>query len=78
VLFEPRARVVHLGSTSMKSPLKVEFWKGVGLARYFRKRADNIGRKAVAAALTPLIIAVSVARPILRGQAMKKRGGLRF
>ena len=78
VLFEPRARVVHLGSTSMKSPLKVEFWKGVGLARYFRKRADNFGRMAVALALTPLIIAVSVARPILRGQAMKRRGGLRF
>ena len=78
VLFEPRARVVHLGSTSMKSPLKVEFWKGVGLARYFRKRADNFSRLALALLLTPVIIAVSVARPVLRGQAMKRRGGLRF
>jgi N-acetylglucosaminyl-diphospho-decaprenol L-rhamnosyltransferase len=77
-LFEPRARVMHLGSTSLKSPLKVEFWKGVGLARYFRKRADNIARLALAVALTPLIIGVSVIRPVLRGQALKKRGGLRY
>jgi GT2 family glycosyltransferase len=78
VLFEPGAQVVHLGSTSLKSPLKVEFWKGVGLARFFRKRADNLARRALAFALTPAIILVSVARPILRGQAFKKRGGLRF
>jgi N-acetylglucosaminyl-diphospho-decaprenol L-rhamnosyltransferase len=78
VLFEPRARVIHLGSTSQASPLKVEYWKGVGLARYFRKRADNPRRRALAIALTPLIISVSVLRPILRGQMFKARGGLRF
>ncbi len=78
VLFEPRARVVHLGSTSLQSPLKVEFWKGVGLARFFRKRADTAKRAAAAFLLTPLIIATSVVRPILRGQAFKSRGGLRF
>jgi GT2 family glycosyltransferase len=78
VLFEPSARVIHLGSTSRKSPLKVEYWKGVGLARFFRKRADNNQRVFAAFLLTPLIIAVSVLRPILRGQAFKNRGGLRF
>jgi len=78
VLFEPNARVVHLGSTSMKSPLKVEFWKGLGLARFFRKRADTPARIALALILTPVIIAISVLRPILRGQAFKRRGGLRF
>ena len=78
VLFEPRAKVVHLGSTSLKWPLKVEFHKGVGLALFFRKRADNVRRRLIAWALTPVIIAVSVARPILRGQAFKNRGGLRF
>ena len=78
VLFEPMAHVIHLGSTSLKWPLKVEFHKGVGLALFFRKRADNTRRKIVAWALTPLIIAVSLARPILRGQAFKSRGGLRF
>ena len=78
VLFEPRARVVHLGSTSLQSPLKVEFWKGVGLARFFRKRADSLQRIVTASLLTPVIIVVSVVRPIMRGQAFKRRGGLRF
>ncbi len=78
VLFEPHARVIHLGSTSFKSPLKVEFWKGVGLARFFRKRANNVQRAALAIALTPVIIIVSIARPVVRGQAFKRRGGLRF
>ncbi len=78
VVFEPRARVIHLGSTSKASPMKVEFWKGVGLARYFRKRANNSVRRFLALLLTPLIIVVSVARPVLRGQMFKSRGGLRF
>lgn len=78
VLFEPRARVTHLGSTSYASPMKVEFWKGIGLGRYFRKRADNLPRKLLAVALSPVIVAVSVCRPILRGQMFKRRGGLRF
>ncbi len=78
VLFEPGAKVVHLGSTSLTSPLKVEFHKGVGLALFFRKRADNGWRRALALILTPIIVTVSVARPILRGQAFKHRGGLRF
>ncbi len=78
VLFEPRARVIHFGSTSRKSPLKVEFWKGVGLARFFRKRADTAQRALLAFVLTPFIIGLSVLRPVLRGQMFKRRGGLRF
>ena len=66
VLFVPSARVVHLGSTSHTSPLKVEFFKGLGLVRYFRKRADNPRRRVLAYALTPFIMAVSVMRPLLR------------
>ena len=66
VLFHPRARVIHLGHTSQVSPMTVEYWKGIGLARYFRKRADNVGRRALALSLGPLVIAVSVARPALR------------
>lgn len=73
VLFEPRARVVHLGSTSQASPLMVEYWKGVGLARYFRKRADDTLGKLVAVLLTPLIVAVSVARPLIHPGLRKKR-----
>ena len=66
VLFQPQASVVHLGSTSHTLPVKVEFWKGLGLVRYFRKRADNRRRAVLATLLAPLIIAVSVMRPLLR------------
>ena len=66
VLFQPAARVTHVGSTSRSHPMKVEFHKGVGLARYFRKRADNKRRTVLAYALAGPIIAVSVARPLLR------------
>jgi N-acetylglucosaminyl-diphospho-decaprenol L-rhamnosyltransferase len=66
VLFAPLARVVHLGSTSRTSPVKVEFFKGLGLVRYFRKRADNPWRVLLAYALAPLIMAVSVVRPAMR------------
>ena len=66
VLFAPSARVVHVGSTSHTSPLKVEFFKGLGLVRYFRKRADNPRRLMLAYALSPFIMLVSVLRPLLR------------
>jgi len=65
VLFHPGAQVVHLGSTSHTSPVKVEFWKGLGLVRYFRKRANNPGRAVLANVLAPLIMLVSVLRPLL-------------
>jgi GT2 family glycosyltransferase len=66
VLFHPQARVIHLGHTSQVSPVAVEFWKGVGLARYFRKRADNVWRMLLALVLGPLVVVVSVVRPALR------------
>ncbi len=66
VLFAPAARVVHLGSTSHTSPLKVEFFKGLGLVRYFRKRADNPRRLLLAYLLSPAIMLVSVVRPLVR------------
>ncbi|MFZ5718867.1 MAG: glycosyltransferase family 2 protein [Pseudomonadota bacterium] len=67
VLFHPRAEVIHIGGTSQTSPLKVEFHKGVGLARYFRKRAGNSpGRRLAAWILGPLVVAAAVARPLLR------------
>jgi N-acetylglucosaminyl-diphospho-decaprenol L-rhamnosyltransferase len=74
VLFHPGARVVHLGSTSKKAPVVVEFWKGLGLARYFRKRADRPSRRLLAFLLAPLIVVASVARPILRGHPFTRPG----
>lgn len=67
VLFHPKAEVVHIGGTSQTSPLKVEFHKGVGLARYFRKRAGaNLSGHLAALILGPLVIAAAVARPLMR------------
>ncbi|ATC25033.1 glycosyltransferase family 2 protein [Caulobacter vibrioides] len=66
VLFQPHARVVHVGSTSRESPLVIEWHKGKGLVRYFLKRADSRRRKALALLLAPLILSAAVARPLLR------------
>jgi GT2 family glycosyltransferase len=65
VLFHPKAEVVHLGHTSQTSPLAVEFHKGVGLARYFRKRADGLGEQLVAWLLSPIIVCTAVVRPLV-------------
>lgn len=65
VLFDPRAEVIHLGHTSLTSPLRVEFHKGVGLARYFRKRAQGLGQLATAWLLSPLIVCTAVIRPVM-------------
>ena len=66
VLFQPNARIVHVGSTSKENPLVVEWHKGRGLVRYFLKRADSLPRKALALLLAPLILGVAVGRPLLR------------
>jgi N-acetylglucosaminyl-diphospho-decaprenol L-rhamnosyltransferase len=73
VLFAPLAEVIHLGHTSHASPVRVEFHKGVGLARYFRKRAANMTERMLAWALFPLIVCTAVARPVvwrIRGRAV--------
>lgn len=66
VLFHPTAEVVHLGHTSLVEPFFVEWFKGHGLARYFVKRADTLGRKLLAYSLGPLIVVASVSRPLVR------------
>ncbi|WP_312160652.1 glycosyltransferase family 2 protein [Phenylobacterium sp.] len=72
VLFQPKAEVIHLGHTSHASPLRVEFHKGVGLARYFRKRAEGLGERLLALILSPIIVCTAIARPMMwriRGRA---------
>lgn len=64
VLFHPKAEVIHLGHTSQTSPLRVELYKGLGLARFFRKRATGPGATALAWLLSPLIVCTAVARPV--------------
>ena len=65
VLFHPKAEVIHLGHTSQTSPVRVELYKGLGLARYFRKRAGGLGGLALAWLLSPVIVCTAVARPVL-------------
>ena len=72
VLFHPNARVIHLGHTSLEHPVKVEFHKGVGLSRYFIKRADNIQRYVLAVMLAPAILLLSVCRPALNPRLRKQ------
>lgn len=66
VMFQPLAQVVHLGSTSKTNPVMVELWKGQGLARYFRKRANSGWQWLLAVLMTPAIIGVAVLRPTFR------------
>jgi N-acetylglucosaminyl-diphospho-decaprenol L-rhamnosyltransferase len=66
VLFHPKAEVVHIGGASQTSRLKVEFHKGVGLARYFRKRAlANRRWRILAWVLSPLVVGAAVVRPLV-------------
>ena len=65
VLFQPHAQVIHLGHTSLEHPVKVEFHKGVGLSRYFIKRADTVQRYVIAVLLAPAILLMSVSRPLI-------------
>jgi len=65
VLFHPKAEVIHLGHTSQTSPLMVELYKGLGLARYFRKRAAGPLGAFAAWLLSPVIVCTAVARPVL-------------
>ena len=74
VLFEPRAQVTHLGSTSQTHPMVVEFHKGRGLVRYFVKRADNPWRHMLAWGLSPLIMLAAVSRPLLRKLSRRPSG----
>ena len=65
VLFHPKAEVIHIGGTSQTSPLKVEFHKGVGLARFFRRRASSLSQHLVAWILSPVIVATALVRPVM-------------
>ncbi len=71
VLFHPKAEVIHLGGTSETSAMAVEFHKGVGLARFFRKRARSVGQVIGAWLLSPLVVALALARPLV----WKLKGG---
>ena len=76
VVFQPAATVLHEGSTSRASSLKVELHKGRGLNRYFMKRADGLLQRACALIFSPLIMLSSAARPLIRALMGPARGRL--
>ena len=64
VVFQPEAEVVHVGHTSRANPLRVEYAKGCGLARFFRKRASTPLETLAALGLAPFIVAAAVVCPV--------------
>jgi GT2 family glycosyltransferase len=78
VVFAPEAQVRHVGSTARAHRLVVEFHKGRGLTRYFRKRADTPLRVVLAVVIGPLVMAAAMLRPLLRpalGRVKGRSGG---
>ncbi|MEE2566351.1 glycosyltransferase family 2 protein [Hyphobacterium marinum] len=65
VMFEPRARVLHYGSTSEASRLRVEWSKARGLVHYFWKFYPRPLGRLTTILLTPLIVGGVMARAVL-------------
>tara|TARA_R110002072_G_scaffold103790_3_gene227676 strand:+ start:723 stop:1574 length:852 start_codon:yes stop_codon:yes gene_type:complete len=65
VLFEPRARVLHYGSTSKASRLKVELSKARGLVHYFWKFYPSLLGRFATCILSPFIAGGLMARAVL-------------
>ena len=68
VLFEPRAPVVHYGSTSKVSLLKVEMWKARGLVRYFNRHGGALGWLKAAILAVPIYSALLGRAVLLRAR----------
>jgi GT2 family glycosyltransferase len=75
VVFQPAARAMHLHSTSESPSLVVQWHKGMGLGRYFRKRAGGPVAWLLAVALGPVILAVSVLRAVFGGRGKARSLG---
>lgn len=61
VMFEPRAEILHYGSTSKASLFLVETWKAQGLTRYFRTHCGVHG-KLIGPVLGPILWLALMAR----------------
>lgn len=66
VIFDPRATVVHFGSTSKISLYKVERWKASGLIRYFRRHGGPLGWLKAAILAVPVYSALLGRAALLR------------
>lgn len=65
VMFEPRAKVLHYGSTSRASRVRVEWSKARGLVHYFWKFHPGLGGRLVTLLLAPAIFGGLMARAFL-------------
>lgn len=72
VIFAPQARVMHHGSTSDASALRVEWAKAKGFVRYFWKFGRGVPGKLAAALISPLVVAAIMGRAVWTG-ARKRR-----
>ncbi len=66
VIFEPRAEIVHHGSTSKISVYRVERWKASGLIRYFRRHGGGLGWLKAAILAIPIYSALLGRAALLR------------
>jgi GT2 family glycosyltransferase len=73
VVFAPDARAKHYGSTSRANRLWIEWQKGRGLDRYFRKFARDKREVVAATLLSPMIRAALMARALYFMVRVKRR-----
>ena len=66
VLFEPRAPIIHYGSSSKVSLFKVEMWKARGLIRYFNSHGGQLGWLKAAILALPIYSALLGRAVLLR------------
>lgn len=64
VLFEPRAELLHYGSTSEASLFRVEWNKAHGFRRYFWKFYDRFPQRLLTLMAIPVIYGLVVARSV--------------
>lgn len=64
VLFEPRAELLHYGSTSEASLFRVEWNKAHGFRRYFWKFYDRFPQRVITIIAIPFIYGLIVARSV--------------
>jgi GT2 family glycosyltransferase len=62
VLFVPSATVMHYGSTSRVSPMKIEFEKLKGFLRYFYYYRPNLSSKVLTVLAAPFMAAAILSR----------------
>ena len=67
VVFHPGARVMHHGSTSNASMMRVEWAKAKGFVRYFWKFSGGPLGKLQAVLVAPLVFAAIILRAALYG-----------